>query len=211
MVNTGQAEPLKAAISTWLAKHTESEDEGLFTIQEAFDKLLDDHPWQGKSSKIMTGIRPLDEWTKGGLRATDFGICMAPTGHGKSAILMNIALHAAWIENGVRGHTGCGVLVATLGGRPVGFFLLEEDPVAPETLGFGVGTLSLIAVDAAARRRGVGAALSRAALFRLRERGQRYAEVGTQLANLPASNLYLRAGFRLVGAQVTLRWLAEER
>jgi replicative DNA helicase len=99
MVDEGQADPLKAELSGWLAKHTESADEGLFTIQEAFEKLVDDHPWQGKGSKIMTGIKPLDKWTKGGLRAPDFGICMAPTGHGKSAILMNIALHAAWIEN----------------------------------------------------------------------------------------------------------------
>jgi replicative DNA helicase len=99
MVDEGQADPLKAEVSTWLAKHTESEDEGLFTVQEAFDKLIDDHPWQGKTGRVMTGIKPLDQWTKGGLRPPQFGIAMAPTGHGKSAILMNIGLHAAWIED----------------------------------------------------------------------------------------------------------------
>ncbi len=97
MLTDGDADGIKAEMSVWLSKHTESEDEGLFSIQEAFDKLIDDHPWQGKQPKIGTGIKPVDEWS-GGLRAPQMGILMAPTGQGKSALLMNIARHAAAIE-----------------------------------------------------------------------------------------------------------------
>lgn len=97
MLDTGNAEGLRREVSHWLGRHTESEDEGLFSIQEAFDKLLSDHPWQGKMKKVPTGIKAIDEWV-GGLRAPQMGIIMAPTGHGKSALLMNIALTAAAIE-----------------------------------------------------------------------------------------------------------------
>ncbi len=116
------------------------------------------------------------------------------------------AVHANWVENGVRGATGCAVLVAELDGSPAGFFVLSEDPVARETLGVGVGALDLIGVDPSRQRSGIGAALSWASLARLRARGNRFAEVGTQIANLPASNLYARCGFQLVASSLTLRW-----
>lgn len=98
MLTNGQADALKGELSTWLAQHTESDDEGLFSIQEAFDKMVDDHPWKGKRPKIGTGLKPIDLWS-GGLRSPQMGIIMAPSGHGKSACLMNVAFHAAAIED----------------------------------------------------------------------------------------------------------------
>ncbi len=100
MLEEGNADGIKSEISLWLALHTEDTGEGLYSIQESFDKLMDDHPWQGKKPKIATGIRPVDEWS-GGLRAPQMGIFMAPTGHGKSSLLMNVARHAAAIEQKV--------------------------------------------------------------------------------------------------------------
>lgn len=100
MLTEGKADDLKAELSRWLSKHANTEDEGLFSIQESFDKLMDDHPWQGKAAKITTGIKPIDDWS-GGMRAPHMGIIMAPTGHGKSALLMNIAYHAASIADKV--------------------------------------------------------------------------------------------------------------
>lgn len=97
MLAEGKADALRSEVSIWLTKHTESNDEGLFSIQEAFDKMVDDHPWQGRQSKISTGIYPIDRWS-GGIRAPQMGIIMAPTGHGKSVLLMNIAWQAAAIE-----------------------------------------------------------------------------------------------------------------
>jgi ribosomal protein S18 acetylase RimI-like enzyme len=118
------------------------------------------------------------------------------------------ALHAAWVENAVRGNTGCGVLVAESGGAPAGFFILGEDSAARDTLGFGVGTLVLITVGAAYRRRGLAHVLSVASARRLHDRGNRFVEVGTQLANVPASAVYLASGFRLASTGVSLRWAA---
>jgi ribosomal protein S18 acetylase RimI-like enzyme len=116
------------------------------------------------------------------------------------------AVHADWVANGVAGGIGCGVLVAETAGGIAGFFVLAEDTLAPTTLGFGVGSLSLIGVDPEQRRAGIGAALSRASLARLRQRGNRFADVATQISNVPAFNLYRAVGFRLVASQVTLRW-----
>jgi GNAT superfamily N-acetyltransferase len=110
------------------------------------------------------------------------------------------------VENAVRGSFGCGVLVACIEGRPAGFFVLAEDAAARRDLGVGVGTLVLISVDASLRRRGVARSLSWASLDRLRKRGNRFAEVGTQIGNVPASSVYLRSGFTLARTSLSLRW-----
>jgi len=115
-------------------------------------------------------------------------------------------LYGVWIENAILGKTGCAVLVAECDGEPAGFFLLGEDTSAPELLGEGVGTLVLITVSGRFRRRGVARTLSWASLRRLGERGNRFCEVGTQIANRPATAVYLDAGFRLAGTQLSLRW-----
>jgi len=120
-------------------------------------------------------------------------------------------LHAVWVENAVRGKTGCGVLVAEVDGEPAGFFILAEDALAREVLGHGVGTLVLITVGKRFRRRGLARRLSLAGAARLRDRGNRFVEVGTQLANLPASRVYLDAGFSLVQTSLSLRrWVPED-
>ena len=118
------------------------------------------------------------------------------------------ALHADWVENGVLGKTGCGVLVARSQGRVAGFFLLTEDNSLKPHLGFSVGTLVLIAVSPHFRRRGIAKSLSLASAAYLKHRGHSYAEVGTQMANTPASNVYLSSGFHLVQSHVSLRWAA---
>jgi ribosomal protein S18 acetylase RimI-like enzyme len=115
-------------------------------------------------------------------------------------------LYAEWVENAVRGRTGSGVVVAERNGVPAGFCTLGEDALAAQVLGLGVGTLVIVSVDARARRRGLGRLLTFASLAWLRARGNRFAEVGTQLANLPAARVYARAGFRPVESSLTLRW-----
>ncbi|HEX7878508.1 MAG TPA: GNAT family N-acetyltransferase [Candidatus Eisenbacteria bacterium] len=117
-------------------------------------------------------------------------------------------VHAAWLANAVRGKAGDGVLVAEVDGRPAGFFILALDKLAGETLGKTIGTLVLITVDGTLRRRGVALALSLGSIDWLKERGADRFEVGTQLANVPAANVYLKAGFRLVNTSVSLRRMA---
>lgn len=97
MIESGDANALRGEVSRWISAHTESEDEGLYTLQQGFDKAVDEHDWQGRAPKIATGIRPIDEWS-GGLRPPQMGIIMAPSGHGKSALLMNFARYAACVE-----------------------------------------------------------------------------------------------------------------
>lgn len=92
------ADALKAEVSKWMHAHTESEEEEVMSINEAYDGLLDSFPFAGRAPKIATGIRPIDEWS-GGLRPPQLGIIMAPSGHGKSALLMNMARYAASIED----------------------------------------------------------------------------------------------------------------
>jgi ribosomal protein S18 acetylase RimI-like enzyme len=130
--------------------------------------------------------------------------------HNDPALAPGVAdrLHAAWVENAVRGGTADGVIVATAGDRIAGFFVLALDHDAQTHFGFAIGTLLLIGVDEAWRRRGVALALSQAGTAWLAARGARRVEVGTQLANLAAANLYAKAGFRLVQTSISLRWVA---
>jgi len=114
-------------------------------------------------------------------------------------------VHAAWLTNAVRGKAGDGVLVAEVDGRPAGFFILALDRLAGELLGTTIGTLVLITIDGTLRRRGVALALSLGSVDWLKERGATRFEVGTQLANVPAANVYLKAGFQLVQTSVSLR------
>lgn len=115
-------------------------------------------------------------------------------------------LHGIWTENAVRGKTGAGVLVGEVDGEVGGFFILAEDKLAKDVFGKSVGTLVLITVGKAYRRRGLAKALSRESLRWLQARGNRWGEVGTQLANTPASSVYLAAGFRMAQTSLSLRY-----
>lgn len=130
--------------------------------------------------------------------------------HNDPALPAGVAdrVHAAWLTNAVRRRTGDGVLVADVDGRPAGFFILALDRAAGTHFDCPVGTLVLITVDASLRRRGVALALSQGSVEWLKSRGARRFEVGTQLANVPAANVYLKSGFRLVNTSVSLRRMA---
>lgn len=130
--------------------------------------------------------------------------------HNDPALPAGVAdrVHAAWLTNAVKGKTGDGVVVADVDGRPAGFFILALDKAAGQHFDCPVGTLVLITVDATLRRRGVALALSHGSVAWLKERGARRFEVGTQLANVPAANVYLKSGFKLVNTSLSLRRMA---
>jgi len=98
MLNEGNGDGLLGEMSHWLGEHTQAEGEGIYNIKEAFDKLVSEMPWDGRSPRIGTGVQCIDDWTYGGLRKGQLGLIMAPTGEGKSTILMNIAHHVAVVE-----------------------------------------------------------------------------------------------------------------
>ena len=92
-----------------------------------------------------------------------------------------------------RDHPGSGVLVAELGGRPVGALTYFVRPGLFH--GGSWGYVDELIVTASVRGRGIGDALLRAALQRFRAAGCREAAVSTMLDNDAAVALYRKHGF----------------
>lgn len=102
---------------------------------------------------------------------------------------------------------GSVLLVARRGGRIVGFVLGGEDLALRRHLDLALGYLNLIAVDPVLTGQGIGCALVREFLTEMYRR-VRLVEVGTQINNYAALNLYYGAGLKCVSALVTLHlWL----
>lgn len=82
-------------IHKWL-KHFEtlSEEETL-NIKDSISTLIQNHDFDTVQNRVPIGIKPLDEWTNGGLRTQQLGIIVAPSGAGKSSVLMNMAYKTA--------------------------------------------------------------------------------------------------------------------
>lgn len=96
IIANGEGDLLREDLVRWVAQHNDEPDEDkLYDFGQAVDKLLADNPIQGKPSRLQCGIQPVDEWSSGGLRPGQLGILLAPTGHGKSALLMMMAWYVA--------------------------------------------------------------------------------------------------------------------
>jgi replicative DNA helicase len=80
------------SITKWLHQFEETGEEETRTLKDAVEAVIKDCGMEHfQTFQMETGIEPVDEWTGGGLRSKNVGIFLAPTGHGKSVILMNIA------------------------------------------------------------------------------------------------------------------------
>jgi ribosomal-protein-alanine N-acetyltransferase len=82
-------------------------------------------------------------------------------------------------------------LVAEISGQVVGYVV--------GSVAGGCGQIESLAVDDAARRRGIGALLVRRLLDRFRETGLRTCRLEVRTENPVAIDLYERLGFRVVG------------
>jgi len=78
-------------VTSWINNFAIADGEQSADLKQAWEKLVQENAAARKTFQAPTGIQILDEWTYGGLRSKQLGIFMAPTGEGKSAILMNIA------------------------------------------------------------------------------------------------------------------------
>lgn len=109
-------------------------------------------------------------------------------------------LYALWIARDLREHR---VFVAEPSGEPkrmLGYVSASEE-------GDKGGRIGLIAVDPAARGRGVGRLLLRHALASFRSRGIQSVKVATQGTNVPALRLYENCGFKVADVKVWFhRW-----
>ena len=95
-------------------------------------------------------------------------------------------LYETWIGNSLEGWAA-GVLIAEGAEGPIGYVSCHLDD--------GTGSIGLIAVDADARRSGVGVALSESAIAWCAERGAEQMTVVTQARNITALRTFERAGF----------------
>jgi len=129
--------------------------------------------------------------------------------HSDPAIPKELAdeLHANWLRNSCSGKVADVVILAEDNQGILGFVTCKLQKDTRKYLGKMVGTIVLIATAKRARRKGVGRALTLAALDWFRQQGSDIVEVGTQLRNIPASRLYEGCGFRIVSSSVSLRRL----
>lgn len=119
-------------------------------------------------------------------------------------------LHATWIHNSCTGKAADAVLLAEDESGLLGFVTCSlKRETTPRTSRLS-GTIVLVATAERARGRGVGYATTMAALKWFRGQGCEHITVGTQLRNIPASRLYQRCGFSLVGSSISLRGLLQE-
>ena len=116
-------------------------------------------------------------------------------------------LHAIWVRNACLGQAADAVVLAEDEQGLLGFVTCKLQRDTELHLGKLVGTIVLVATAPRARRVGVAWAATLAALDWFRRQGASIVDVGTQFRNIPASRLYERCGFRLVGSSITLRRL----
>ncbi len=86
-------------LHTFFNRHGDASDIRTMDMKEAVEHLMDESGFEQKLQRIECGIKKIDEWTAGGLRTKQLGIIMAPTGDGKSAMLLNMA-HAMSVDHG---------------------------------------------------------------------------------------------------------------
>lgn len=118
------------------------------------------------------------------------------------------ALYATWLRRSCLGQAADAVLVAEDREGLVGYVTCKLQQDTRIYLGELVGTIVLVATAARARRRGVGRAMTLAAVDWFRGQGASLVDVGTQLSNIPAARLYESCGFRLAGSSISLRKLS---
>jgi replicative DNA helicase len=79
-------------------KHGSDSDIRTMDIKSSIEALVEQAGFQPELTRVPCGIHKIDEWTGGGLRTKQLGIIMAPTGDGKSSVLVVMAHHMAFNE-----------------------------------------------------------------------------------------------------------------
>jgi ribosomal protein S18 acetylase RimI-like enzyme len=101
------------------------------------------------------------------------------------------SLHAENTTRRMLHEPGSVTLIATRGGRRVGFVVIEAH-------GQGHSSIQAIAVPSSERGQGVGERLMTAAVRFARDTGSRHLRLCTAQANVEALSLFMKAGFHIV-------------
>lgn len=95
------------------------------------------------------------------------------------------------------------LLVAEVEGEVAGYLYARMEPRSYNELRDACGAIHDVFVDDAARRKGVGEALLREAMKRLKERGAPRVVLLTAVQNEAAQRLFARVGFRTTMLEMT--------
>lgn len=86
------------SVEKWQRYFAEREDGVHLNIIDAIEKLKETREFIPSTTQIPCGIMAVDKWLGGGLRTKNMGLWMAPTGHGKSAIMIYTSHYMAVME-----------------------------------------------------------------------------------------------------------------
>jgi ribosomal protein S18 acetylase RimI-like enzyme len=111
-----------------------------------------------------------------------------------------------WVERCARGIAE-EVLVARIEGRAAGFATLLVNRGTADFIGHNIGVIDFVAVHPSAQGQGIGSALLRTGLRRLRCIAPVF-EIRTELENFAALRTYTRLGFQLTSADQV--WMLSE-
>lgn len=88
-------------LEKWRLPFSNKKEDVHLLLPDAVDKLRDSREFIENIVQAETGIDIVDKWLGGGLRSKNLGIWMAPTGHGKSAV-MTFQAHKSALVDGYR-------------------------------------------------------------------------------------------------------------
>jgi len=85
-------------VQHWLTQLGDTTGDKTMDIKQAVDSLIKNAEFDPVNVRIPTNINVLDGWTGGGLRKKQLAVLIAPTGHGKTSLLLVIGYKMATIE-----------------------------------------------------------------------------------------------------------------
>jgi replicative DNA helicase len=86
------------ALHTFFNRHGDVGQDRTMDLREAIENLVQTAGFMPEVTRIPTGIEVIDAWSGGGLRTKQLGIIMAPTGAGKSSVLIVMGHKMAELE-----------------------------------------------------------------------------------------------------------------
>jgi len=114
-------------------------------------------------------------------------------------------IHELWAENSCKNIAADAVMVGLINGEVVSFVTCKIDRIAKEYFNLPLGVMVLVATAKKFRRKGIAKHTTFAALEWFKENNIVIVEVGTQIRNIGASQLYESFSFKLIYSSLTFR------